>query len=102
MDFRRDTNVSQGPTFIFLIPKSSGTETGIPLEVFLSGIEFSSHMGLWQGANKLETPILRLIDLAKVFYNGCLELHSPGVTWQKIKDFFDTGYVTPTPISTTS
>ena len=31
---------------------------------------------------------LRLIDVARQFYKGCLEMHSPGATWQKLKDEF--------------
>ena len=72
-------------SLISLIPKWSGSETGIPLEEFLSSIERSSRMGLWRDTDKLEIAILRLSDVAKQFYNGCLELHSPGVTWQKIQ-----------------
>jgi len=71
-----------------LIPKLSGSETGIPLEEFPSSIESYHRMGLWQDADKLEIVILRLSDVAEQFCNGCLELHVPGVTWQKFKDVF--------------
>jgi len=73
---------------ISLVPKWSGSETGIPLEEFLSIIEISGHMGSWQDADKLETAIFRLSDVAKQFYNGCLQLHAPEVKWQKFKDVF--------------
>ena len=43
-------------------------------------------MGLWEDADKLEIAILRLSDVAKQFYNGCLELHAPGVTWENFKN----------------
>jgi hypothetical protein len=59
-------------------------------------------VGLWQDADKLEIAIRRIIHIAKQFNNGCLELHSPGLTWQKFKDVLTTGFVTPTPISATS
>jgi len=36
----------------------------------------------------LEIANLRLIDAANQFYNGCLELHAPEVTWQKFKEMF--------------
>jgi len=75
-------------SLISLIPKWSGSETGITLEEFLSSIERSSRMGLWQDTDKLKIAILRLSDVVKQFYNGCLELHAPGVTWQKFKDVF--------------
>ena len=38
--------------------------------------------------HKLQRAALRLTDAARQFYNGCLELHSPGVIWQKFKDAF--------------
>jgi len=65
---------------------------GIPLEEFLSSMENSSRMGLWQDSNKLEVANPRLSDVAKQFYNGCLELHAPGVTWQKFKEVFRHGF----------
>ena len=43
---------------------------GIPLEEFLSSMENSSRMGLWQDSNKLEVANPRLSDVAKQFYNG--------------------------------
>ena len=73
-------------SLIALIPKWSGSETGVPLEEFLSSIESSARMGLWEDADKLEIAILRLSDVAKQFYNGCLELHAPGVTWENFKN----------------
>jgi len=45
-------------------------------------------MGLWQDADKLEISIIRLSDVTKQFYNGCLELKAPGMRWQKFKDVF--------------
>ena len=75
-------------SLISLIPKWSGAETGIPLEEFLSLIESSARIGLWEDGDKLQIAALRLTDVARQFYNGCLELHSPGATWQKFKDEF--------------
>jgi len=75
-------------SLISLVPKWSGSETGIPLEEFLSRIESSGRMGSWQDADKLEIAIFRLSDVAKQFYNWCLELLAPGVKWQKFKDVF--------------
>ena len=75
-------------SLISLIPKWSGAETGIPLEEFLSVIESSARIGLWEDGDKLQIAALRLTDVARQFYNGCLELHSAGATWQKFKDEF--------------
>jgi len=75
-------------SLISLIPKWSGAETGIPLEEFLSVIESSARIGLWEDGDKLQIAALRLTDVARQFDNGCLELHSPDATWQKFKDEF--------------
>jgi hypothetical protein len=75
-------------SLISLIPKWSGAETGIPLEEFVSAIESSALIGLWEDRDKLQIATLRITDIARQFYNGCLELHSRGATWQKFKDEF--------------
>ena len=62
--------VHEDLSLISLIPKWSGSETGIPLHEFLSSIESSGRMGLWQDADRLEIAILGLSDVAKQFYNG--------------------------------
>ena len=69
-------------SLISLIPKWSGAETGFPLEEFLSVIESSVRIGLWKDRDKLQIAALRLTDVARQFYNGCLELHSPDETWR--------------------
>jgi hypothetical protein len=71
-----------------LVPKWLGSESAVPLEEFFSTIESSAWIGKWHELDKLEVAILRLKDAAKIFYNGCSELHSEGVTWQKFKDAF--------------
>ena len=45
-------------------------------------------MGKWNEADKIEVATLRLAGAAKIFYNGCSNLHDEGVTWQKFKDTF--------------
>jgi len=62
------------------------------LEEFLSAIESSARIGFWEYADKLQIAALELTDVARQFYNGCMELHSPGVTWQKFKDEFRRGF----------
>ena len=59
--------IHKDPSLISLIPKWSGSETGNPLEEFLSSIESSVRMCLWQHADKLEIEILGLSDVAKQF-----------------------------------
>jgi len=59
-----------------------------PLEELLSVIESSARIGFWEGGDKSQVAAPRLTDVTRQFYNGCLELHSPGATWQKFKDKF--------------
>lgn len=75
-------------SLISLVPKWSGSESGLPLEEFISSIEGAASVGLWEDSDRLQVAILRLSDAAKQFYNGSLELHSQGVTWQMFKDVF--------------
>ena len=75
-------------SLISLVPKWSGLENGIPLEAFRTTVERSARVGFWDETDKLQIAALRLTDAARQFYNGCLELHSPSVTWQKFKDAF--------------
>jgi hypothetical protein len=75
-------------SLISLVPKWLGLESGIPLEEFISSIEGAARVGFWEDSDRLQVTILRLTDAAKQFYNGCLEVHSQGVTWQTFKDVF--------------
>ena len=68
-------------SLISLVPKWSGSESGIPLEEFLSSIEGADQIGLWDNSDPFNVAVLRLTDGANQFYNGCLELHSPEADW---------------------
>jgi hypothetical protein len=67
-------------SLISLVPKWSGSKTGIPLEEFISNIEGAARVGLWEDSDRLQVATLRLCDAAKQFYNGCLDLHASGAT----------------------
>jgi hypothetical protein len=73
---------------ISLIPKWSRLEAGVPLEEFFSSIEGSAKIGCWEQSDKIRIAILKLTGAAKLFYNGCPELHTEDVTWDKFKDAF--------------
>ena len=75
-------------SLISLVPKWSGWESRIALEEFISSIEGAASVGLWEDSDRLRVAILRLRDATKQIYNGCLELHSQGVTWKMCKDVF--------------
>ena len=75
-------------SLMLLLPKCSGSESGIPLEEFISNIEGPASVGLWEDSDRPQVAILRLSDASKQFYNGFLELHSQGFTWQIFKEVF--------------
>ena len=79
-------------SLVSLVPKWSGSESGIPLEEFLSCIEGAAQVGLSGDLDRLIVATLRLTDGAKQFYNGCLELHSPEANWQTFKRIFRERY----------
>jgi hypothetical protein len=50
--------------------------------------------------DRLRIATLRLTDAAKMFYNGCTELHEENVNWEDFKSAFlgDLEIYTPTNI----
>jgi hypothetical protein len=62
------------------------------LEEFLSSIESAARIGRWQDADKRGIAALKLVDSAKLFYQGCAELHEEDATWQRFKNAFRRRY----------
>ena len=75
-------------SLISLVPKWSGAETATPLEEFISSIDGEAKIGRWDDADRLQVPVLRLLDPAKAFYNSNLELHGEDISWEKFKNVF--------------
>ena len=72
-------------SLIFLVPKWSGLESGVPLEELFSSSEGSALIGHWEQSDKIRIAALKLTGAAKLFYNGCPELHAEDVTWSGFK-----------------
>jgi hypothetical protein len=68
-------------SLISLVPRWSDAESAIPLEEFLENIESAAKLGRWQCLYCLRIKAVKLADLARSFYNTCLELHAEGATW---------------------
>ena len=75
-------------SLVSLIPKWSSSESETPLEEFLSAIDATARLGKWQEVDELEVATLRLTGPAKIFFNGCVDLHTEGVTWDQFKQTF--------------
>jgi hypothetical protein len=80
--------VHKDMSLIFLIPKWPESETADPLEEFISSLEAAARVGRWQESDTLEVALLKITDSAKLFYNGCPELHTKDTTWQAFKSAF--------------
>ena len=71
-----------------LVPKWSGSNSAIPLEEFFSSIDSAARISRWQDRDCFEIAALKLMDSARVFYQGCSEMHAPDATWQTFKNAF--------------
>ena len=78
-------------SLISLVPKWSGLDSGVTLEEFFASIEISAKLGRWQENDQREIAVMRLSGTAKLFYQGCTELHE-GTTWQIFKYAFRRRY----------
>jgi hypothetical protein len=72
-------------SLISLVQMWSGSESTATLEEFFSSIQTAAWIGRWEEKDQLEVAKLKLADSAKVFYQGCAELHAKNVTWEKFK-----------------
>ena len=72
---------------ISLVPKWSGLDSVVPLDLFDS-IKSSAPIGKWDELDRLRIATLRLADAAKMFYNGSTELHEENVNWENFKSAF--------------
>jgi len=79
-------------SLISLVPKWSGLDSGVTLEEFFASIESSAKIGRWQEDDQREIAVMRLAGSAKIFYQGCTELHEEGTTWQAFKNAFRRRY----------
>jgi hypothetical protein len=79
-------------SLVTLVPKWSGSDSTSSLEEFFSSIESAGRIGRWQDADKVEIALLKLTGPARVFYQGCLELHADDLSWQRFKDVLRNRY----------
>jgi hypothetical protein len=85
-------DVHKDLSIVNLLPKWSRSDSSITLEKFLSSIESAAKIGHWSDSDTREIAVLKLTDSAKLFYQGCTELHAEGTTWQCFKNAFRRRY----------
>jgi hypothetical protein len=71
-----------------MVPKWSGTDKAVPLHEFFEFLESTARVGNWAQEDLIRIAALRLTDVARIFYNGALELHGSDVTWTTFKNAF--------------
>jgi len=60
----------------------------VPSDEFFTCIEGAAYIGKWEDSDQIMIAVLKLTDAARLFYNGCPELHEKNVTWQMFKSVF--------------
>jgi hypothetical protein len=73
---------------VSLVPKWSGAETAVPLDEFFASIDGAEQIGRWEQSDCVRIAVFKLTDAARSFYNGCPELRTEDVTWQRFKSVF--------------
>jgi len=79
-------------SLISLIPRWSGSASTNSLEEFISTLEASARIGRWEPKDAVEIAALKLEISARVFYQGCTELHTRGPSWNTFKEVFRKRY----------
>ena len=68
-----------------MVPKWSGTDKAVPLHEFFEILESTARVGNWSQGDLIRIAAMKLTDVARVFYNGNLDLHKD-VTWTAFKN----------------
>jgi len=63
-------------------------DSAVAIEEFFAGIEGAAQIGKWEEPDQIRIAVLKLTDAARLFYNGCPELHESNVTWHMFKSVF--------------
>jgi len=80
--------VHKDMSLVSLVPKCSGTETAVLLDEFFASVDGAAQIGRWEQSDCVRIAVLKIADAARSFYNGCPELHTEEVTWQRFKNVF--------------
>ena len=82
------SSVRKDLSLVALVPKWSGLDSAVPIEEFFASIEGAAQLGHWEEADQIRIAVLKLTEAARLFYNGCPELHVKDVSWQTFKGVF--------------
>jgi len=79
-------------SLISLIPSWSGSDSTNFLEEFISTLEASARIGKWEPKDTVEIAALKLEESARIFYQGCTELHTRDASLNTFKVLFRKRY----------
>ena len=77
--------VTKDLSLVTMVPKWSGTDKAVPLHDFFFILESIARVGNWSQDDLIRKEAMKLTDVARVFYNGNLELHNKDVTWTALR-----------------
>jgi hypothetical protein len=80
--------VTQDLSLVGIVPEWSGTDKAVPLHEFFEILESTACVGNWGQEDLIRIAAMHLTDVARIFYNGALELHGNDVTWTTFKNAF--------------
>jgi len=75
-------------SLISLIPRWSGTEKSVSVKEFFELVELSVRIGCWGEFDRIQITILKLSDVARIFYSSNLELQKADISWENFKAKF--------------
>jgi hypothetical protein len=76
-------------SLISLIPRWSGTEKSVIVREFFELVE-SARIGCWSESDNIQITILKLSDVAKIFYSCNPELQKVDISWKNFEAKFCT------------
>jgi len=75
-------------SLISLILRWSGSDSTNSLQELILTLEASVRIGRWEPKDTVEIAALNLEGSARVFYQGCTELHTRDASWNTFKEVF--------------
>jgi hypothetical protein len=76
---------TQDLSLVSLIPRWAGTDKSMSVHEFFETVENTAKVGNWGPTDKIQIVVLKLMEVAKAFYNSNLELHANDITWENFK-----------------
>jgi hypothetical protein len=73
---------------LILLPEWSGTDKAVCVDEFFDTVGSLARIGNWSDSDKIRITVLKLTDVARVFYSSSEELKSAEITWDTFEARF--------------